>query len=79
VKSFPLLKNANNALMHVESVLQNVVIWQDKKKIISILFFCLCYTILNSLIFGLQTYLPTSRSNDLTFRHIQLCWKQISW
>jgi hypothetical protein len=26
VKSFPLLKNANNALMHVESVLKNVVI-----------------------------------------------------
>jgi hypothetical protein len=26
VKSFPLLKNANNALTHVENVLKNVVI-----------------------------------------------------
>ena len=26
VKSFPLLKNANNALMHAESALKNVVI-----------------------------------------------------
>jgi hypothetical protein len=31
VKSFPLLKNANNALMHVESVPKNVVICQDKE------------------------------------------------